>query len=93
MYRPLREELEIKNSKVHGQGVFAKQKIIAGYDLGNTHIYRNKEIHRTPLGGFLNHSDIPNCFIIDNAAESVLYTVRPINKGEELTVYYRKYDV
>lgn len=92
MYRPLPEELTIKNSKIHGQGVFTKENIIAGYCLGVTHHYCRETI-RTPLGGFLNHSDSPNCFVHDNKSESLLYTVRPIIKGEELTVYYRKYDV
>lgn len=92
MYRPLPEELTIKNSKIHGQGVFTKENIIAGYCFGVTHHYCRETI-RTPLGGFLNHSDSPNCFIHDNESESLLYAVRPIIKGEELTVYYRKYDV
>ena len=92
MYRPLPKELTIKKSKIDGLGIFATEKIIAGYCFGVTHHYTG-ELIRTPLGGFLNHSDSPNCFIKDNETESLLYTVRPIKKGEELTVYYRKYDI
>ncbi len=97
MYKPLPEEVTIKKSKIEGLGVFAIEDIIAGFCFGITHHYneRNhfKKLIRTPLGGFLNHADNPNCFIKDSEAESLLYAVRPIKKGEELTVYYRKYDV
>jgi SET domain-containing protein len=112
MYKPIPDELTIKNSKIHGQGVFATQNIEAGCELGVTHVelpdtpYYEK-LFRTPLGGFLNHSSTPNCFIHDWKAtavdsdtglksdfiESTLYAIKPIKKGEELTVYYRKYDV
>tara|TARA_R100001510_G_C7502406_1_gene105537 strand:- start:280 stop:558 length:279 start_codon:yes stop_codon:yes gene_type:complete len=92
MYKPLPKELTIKKSKIEGLGVFATENIIAGFCFGITHHYQDKLI-RTPLGGFLNHSDSPNCFVKDNATESLLYTVRPILKGEELTVYYRKSNV
>tara|TARA_R100001463_G_scaffold71708_4_gene125528 strand:- start:1621 stop:1899 length:279 start_codon:yes stop_codon:yes gene_type:complete len=92
MYRPLPKELTIKNSGIDGQGVFASEDVIAGHYFGITHHYSGNLI-RTPLGGFLNHSDSPNCFIKDNETEGLLFTVRPIHEGEELTVYYRKYDV
>jgi SET domain-containing protein len=112
MYKPLPEEVTIKKSKIEGLGVFATQNIEAGYELGDTHIELPntpyyEELFRTPLGGFLNHSSTPNCFIHDWKAtavdrdtglktdfiESTLHTIKPIKKGEELTVYYRKYDV
>tara|TARA_R100000742_G_C4272620_1_gene91877 strand:+ start:300 stop:638 length:339 start_codon:yes stop_codon:yes gene_type:complete len=112
MYKPLPEEVTIKKSKIEGLGVFATQNIEAGRELGDTHIelpdtpYYEK-LFRTPLGGFLNHSSTPNCFIHDYKAtilepdaglespfvESTLHTIKPIKKGEELTVYYRMYDV
>lgn len=92
MYKPLPEELEIRYSNIHGQGVFAKEDIVAGFCFGVTH-HHSGELLRTPLGGFLNHSVVPNCFVKDNETESLLYAVRPISKGEELTVYYRKSDV
>ena len=43
---------------------------------------------RTPLGGCINHSDTPNCFIHLDANIRNLYIVKPIEKDEELTVYY-----
>jgi SET domain-containing protein len=95
MYKPLPKSLKVKDSPIQGQGIFASEDIIAGEYLGQSH-HRLKtgEIFRTPLGGFINHSDTPNCFILDDTVEgSYIYTVRPVKKGEELTVYYRLYDV
>lgn len=99
MYKPLPKELTIKKSKIEGLGVFATEKIEAGSDLGITHhkieptsLYAN-ELIRTPLGGFLNHSDTPNCFIQRKGKIGTLYTIRPIKANEELTVFYTLYDV
>jgi len=62
MYRPLPEQLTIKNSSIEGLGLFATQDIKANSFLGITHIrdeqFENKYI-RTPLGGFYNHSNVP----------------------------------
>ena len=44
---------------------------------------------RTPLGGFINHSEHPNCYIDTSKGDRTLHTVIPVRKGEELTVYYR----
>lgn len=93
MYRPIPEQLKIMDSDIHGQGLFAVENIPGGVCLGITHIHPSGELYRTPLGGFVNHSDTPNCFILDSPVDSSLYTVRPIEEGEELTVYYRKYNV
>lgn len=99
MYKPLPKELTIKKSKIEGLGVFATEKIEAGNDLGITHrkieptsLYSDNLL-RTPLGGFLNHSDTPNCFIQRKGKIGTLYTIRPIKANEELTVYYTLYDV
>ena len=53
---------------------------------------------RTPLGGFINHSEDPNCFINENihyhdGTQRELYVVKPIRKGEEITIYYTLYKV
>ena len=62
MYRPLPEQLTIKNSPIEGLGLFATQNIKANSFIGVTHIrdeqFDNKYI-RTPLGGFYNHSNNP----------------------------------
>ena len=102
-YRPLPKGLTIEASKVEGLGLHATEDLEAGIVLGKTHIVSSasEEWVRTPLGGFINHSETPNCFILDGAIIEVegiynigencktLYTVAPIAEGEELTVYYR----
>lgn len=99
MYKPLPKELTIKKSKIEGLGVFATGKIEAGSDLGITHHKREPtslygdDLIRTPLGGFLNHSDTPNCFILKKGRIGNLYTIKPIKANEELTVFYTLYDV
>ena len=61
MYKPLPESVTIKTSGVHGLGLFADQKIMQSTNLGLSHIELGKLILRTPLGGFVNHSNEPNC--------------------------------
>ena len=61
MYKPLPESLTIKQSKVNGLGLFADQQIMQATNLGMTHLKFNGTIFRTPLGGFINHSNTPNC--------------------------------
>ena len=99
MYKPLPQQLTIKKSKIDGLGLFALEKIEAGYELGITHrkieptaLYAD-DLIRTPLGGFLNHSDTPNCFIQRKGKAGTLYTIRPIKANEELTVFYTLYNV
>ena len=60
MYKPLPESLTIKESKVDGLGLFAVKGIAQGTNLGMTHVKFNGTIWRTPLGGFINHSNEAN---------------------------------
>ena len=60
-YLPLPKELRLGFSKIHDIGLFAKEKINRGSNLGISHIQIGKELFRTPMGGFINHSDKPNC--------------------------------
>ena len=61
MYKPLPSNLTIHDSAIHDIGIFAKEDIPEQTDLGMTHLELGKLILRTPLGGFINHSDTPNC--------------------------------
>ena len=88
MYRALPPELHVKDSPVAGQGLFAKEDIDAMMYLGISHVVVDEDIMRTPLGGFVNHSEDPNCFILTNLHDRQLYTIKPIKEGQELTVYY-----
>jgi SET domain-containing protein len=92
-YRPLPKSLTIKKSGIDGLGLFAIDDIKVSTELGITHIDLLDNWIRTPLGGFINHSTYPNCYIKEIIKQDkkcrVLYTLRDINKKEELTVYYK----
>ena len=93
-YRPLPSSLTIGNSAIHGLGVFAVEIIPPHTSLGMSRIKASypgddEEWVRTPLGGFINHSENPNCYISTDKGDRTLHTVIPVAKGEELTVYYR----
>jgi len=104
MYKPLPESLTIKTSGVHGLGLFADQKIMRGTNLGMSHLKLGDTIFRTPLGGFINHSNTPNVektvLLMVNEDKVKfdykkwnLMTLRDIKKGEEITVRYTFYNV
>jgi len=92
-YRPLPKSLTIKASGIEGLGLFATQDIKAGTQLGVTHIIISDDIIRLPLGGFINHTDNPNCVRIDVANKSYLHTLKDIKQDEELTLKYTIYKV
>ena len=92
-YRPLPDNLTIKLSTIEGFGIFAKSKIDKFEDLGVSHLRLGKEMFRTPLGGFLNHSDTPNCQKIEVDGRYYIQTLRDIKEGEELTLKYTLYNV
>ena len=100
MYKPLPESVTIKKSGVHGLGLFADQKIMHGTNLGMSHLKVEDTIFRTPLGGFINHSNTPNCvkaelLLSDSSFRKKwnLITIQDVKKGEELTVRYTFYKV
>ena len=102
MYKPLPKDVTIRASKIHGLGLFAVKRIPKGSILGMTHLnhvdYEDGWL-RTPLGGFYNHSDIPNCELIDGhfgfygEASKLLHTLKDIKSGEELTCTYILWDI
>ena len=60
-YKPLPDVVTIKDSGIHGLGLFAKEDIPSGSVLGMIHFMLHGETMRTPLGAFGNHSDDPTC--------------------------------
>jgi SET domain-containing protein len=92
-YKPLPKSLTIKPSGIEGLGLFASEDIKAGTQLGVTHIIISDEIIRLPLGGFINHTDNPNCVRIDVANKSYLHTLKEIKQDEELTLKYVMYSI
>lgn len=97
MYKALPKFLHIKDSPVAGQGIFAKEDIPDNMYLGISHVVVDEEIMRTPLGGFVNHSDKPNCVKgYEDQGWGKIYhmtTIKPIKKGEELFLRYTFYSV
>ena len=105
MYKPLPDNLRLGFSDIHDIGLFAKEKISHGTNFGMSHIQISNTIIRTPLGGFINHSDNPNCnkvklFLTNedkqpayNFSKWNLVTIKDIKEGEELTLKYTFYEV
>ena len=93
-YRPLPASVTINNSEIDGLGLFAEQNIKEGTYIGETHfkIDENRDWMRTPLGGFINHSEQSNAEI-SLTEENIrgLTAKRDIVKGEEITVFYTLY--
>ena len=90
-YKPLPESLTIKPSSIEGLGLFATQTIPKNIDLGMIHFSYGELLIRTPLGGFINHSQNPNCKKLDLEDEWHLKTITEIKKDEELTLKYTLY--
>ena len=98
MYKPLPDYITIKKSPINGLGLFATEKIKAHSLIGVTHHPRkeSEDGHiRTPLGGFGNHSDDPNCFklLMEESGDWWIGASRDIEPGEELTWTYTLYKV
>jgi SET domain-containing protein len=99
-YRPLPANLTIKESGIEGLGLFATTNIPKDELLGLTHVYLESfpdNYIRTPLGGFINYSEDPNCKVVKEEIVTghltlQLYTRIEIKKGEELTLKYHLYD-
>jgi len=61
MYNPLPHGLFIEESSINGQGLYTNVKLAEGTNLGMSHVELGKLMLRTPMGGFINHSNDPNC--------------------------------
>lgn len=105
MYRPLPEGFYIADSGIEGQGLFTskplKKNQLVGIVRYVIRMHAFVEVFRTPLGGFGNHSEEPNCVTMEETpmlgVEDVLsyvllYTLRPVEAGEEITWTYTLYD-
>ena len=90
------KSVTIKKSGIHELGLFADQDIKQATTLGMTHLKVGDTIFRTPLGGFINHSNTPNCVkaeLRNDYKKWNLIASRHIKKGEELTVRYTFYKI
>jgi len=106
MYKPLPNSLTIKQSGINGLGLFAKEGIAQGTNLGMSHVAIGSGIMRTPMGGFINHSNDANVVKVelniigeDDPLLKIatkkwnLVTLRDIKEGEEISVRYTFYKI
>lgn len=103
-YRPLPDNVTIDEAKwlseITGKrqlGLFATDVMYQDEIIGLTHIKEDSgcfdnDLIRTPLGGFFNHSETPNCELVDKDGYYYLKTMRDIYAGEEITCKYKLYD-
>ena len=96
-YTPLPSGLTVTDSRISGQGLFTTRRLVAGTELGISHYRIDKEYIRTPLGGFINHAETPNCErsqvrIRPGFDKWSIMTLEDIEEGDELTLKYKLYD-
>ncbi|GIS00710.1 MAG: hypothetical protein CM15mP102_15300 [Flavobacteriales bacterium] len=98
-WRPLPDQITIKESKIEGLGIFATEDLPPDTDLGISHVYDQRfpdNYIRLPLGAFINHHEMPNCRAIVSESHETLgeikhiriITEKSILSGEELTLNY-----
>ena len=95
-YRPLPSGLTVTDSRISGQGLFTTRRLVMGTLLGISHYRIDKEYIRTPLGGFINHSETPNCErsqvrIRPGFDKWSITVIEDIEEGDELTLKYKLY--
>jgi len=95
-YKPLPKNLTIKQSGIEGLGLFSSVDYPPLSEFGISHIKDERfegGYIRTPLGGFFNHSDAPNCEAYLDGDFIKLRSIKKILEGEELTVKYWLYEL
>ena len=92
MYKPLPDGLYVSNSDIAGQGLFTNRKLEVGTELGLSHKMIDDNIIRTPLGGFINHSEEPNVQKYQIGNDYFIKVIKDINVGEEITLKYNWYN-
>ena len=91
------DSVTVKESPINGLGLFATERISEGTLIGiihHVHADSANGVIRTPLGGFGNHSDNPNCFKL--LMEDIIWCIGAkidIMAGEELTWCYTLYGI
>lgn len=79
--------LEVKKSDIEGKGLFTKKDIGEGNLIGLAHIDNQPT---NIIGKYHNHSENPNTKSVRVENKRYLVSVKPIKKGEEITVDYKK---
>ena len=92
MYKPLPDGLYVSNSDIAGQGLFTNRKLEVGTELGLSHKMIDDNLIRTPLGGFINHSEEPNVQKYQIGNDYFIKVIKDINVSEEITLKYNWYN-
>ena len=92
MYKPLPDGLYVSNSDIAGQGLFTNRKLEVGTELGLSHKMIDDNLIRTPLGGFINHSEEPNVQKYQIGNDYFIKVIKDINPGKEITLKYNWYN-
>ena len=92
MYKPLPDGLYVSNSDIAGQGLFTNRKLEVGTELGLSHKMIDDNLIRTPLGGFINHSEEPNVQKYQIGNDYFIKVIKDINVGQEITLKYNWYN-
>ena len=95
-YNPLPSGIIVADSQIAGQGLFTTRRLVIGTLLGISHYRIDGEYIRTPLGGFINHAEEPNCQrsqvrIKPGFDKWNITVMEDIEEGEELTLKYKLY--
>ncbi len=94
----MKELFYTKDSKISGRGNFALSFIPKMTNLGLGLVKENNtgnddcDYKRFPICTFTNHSNNPNLFFKKDNNKYYFYTLRDIDKEEELTIDYLKFD-
>ena len=96
--------IEVRNSPIHGRGVYAKTRIVKGgrvieylgdNDDGHTFLFivDNRTVIDAGVGGnearFINHGCSPNCETVTEDRRIFIEATRTIKPGEELCYDYQ----
>lgn len=97
IFNPFKHDLKIRESQIPGagDGLFTFESLKENTYLGISHVKGDIKMFeqgliRTGLGSHINHSDTPNCIIVDDGDYKLLVTKRNIIINEELTTDYTK---
>lgn len=76
--------VEVKDSEIHGQGLFATK----AFSAGDTICLAMRDNKRTLAGRYSNHSPVPSANITRCGGELVLVALHDVQAGDELTTDY-----
>ena len=81
------KKVKVKESKIDGLGLFTDQEFNEGDIIGLAHY---NDVPSEIIGKYHNHSDNPNAHSVSIGNKKYLAALRPLKKGEEITVDYRQ---